>query len=44
MVLKTYGTDTETSDVDTRAIYVPSLYVLFEKPVSKEIILKWRTL
>jgi predicted nucleotidyltransferase len=36
-----YGTDTETSDVDTRAIYVPSLYeVLFEKPVSKEIILE----
>lgn len=35
-----YGTDTETSDVDTRAIYIPSLYeVLFEKPISKEIIL-----
>lgn len=36
-----YGTDTETSDVDTRAIYVPSLYdVLFNEPVSKEIIME----
>ena len=36
-----YGTDTETSDVDTRAIYVPSLCdVLFNEPISKEILME----
>lgn len=35
-----YNTDTPTSDVDTKAIYIPSLKELaFKQPVSKELVL-----